>query len=148
MNRIDTPQAAYQLSRALREVTGSEVTALTLGRVRAIEGEEGGLQRQMSARVNGEQKKFVAIEIGGKVSIYDASLAVEPDKVHAFLKRAEEARDRTHAKTTGKDSLGKSTAAQAAVPPAAKAQVANGWPARPETHTNQSTNVRANARRR
>ena len=75
-------------------MTRSEVSALTLGRVHPIEGVEGGQQRKMTARINGERKRFVAMEVGGKVSIVDANLGLEANKAHEILKRVDEARER------------------------------------------------------
>ena len=68
MNRIDTAQSAYQLRRALAEFTGKEVSTVTLGRVKPIEGVEGGLQRQMTAKLDSERKNFTAMEVGGNVT--------------------------------------------------------------------------------
>ena len=134
MNRIDTAQAPYQLQRALAEVTGKEVSTLTLGRVTPIEGVEGGLQRQMTARVGGERKSFTAMEVGGKVTIVDGSLGLETNQAHELLKRVDAARDQRQAKAN---------AATSASP-----QPSTGWPVRQASNGNHSITVRANARRR
>lgn len=142
MNRIDTPQAAYQLSRALTEVTGGEVSALTLGRVHPIEGVEGGLQRQMSARIDGEPKRFVAMEVGGKVSIVDASLGLETRKAHEILKRFDQATEQQQAKGLSRN-IG--TAQRHGQSADVKAP---GWPVRNPATAHHSQSVRANTRRR
>ena len=134
MNRIDTAQAPYQLQRALAEVTGKEVSTLTLGKVTPIEGVEGGLQRQMTARVGGERKSFTAMEVGGKVTIVDGSLGLETNQAHELLKRVDAAREQRQAKAN--------------VSPSNSPQPSTGWPVRQASNANHSISVRANARRR
>ena len=77
MNRIDTTQTAYEMSRALAEMTGGEVTSLTMGRVHSTE--DGGMTRQIRAGINGERKNFVATEKGGHVSIHEGTLGLRTD---------------------------------------------------------------------
>ena len=134
MNRIDTAQAPYQLQRALAEVTGKEVSTLTLGKVTPIEGVEGGLQRQMTARVGGERKSFTAMEVGGKVTIVDGSLGLETNQAHELLKRVDAAREQRQAKAN--------------VTTSNSPQPSTGWPVRQASNANHSITVRANARRR
>ncbi len=135
MNRIDTAQAPYQLRRALAEFTGKEVSTLTLGRVKPIEGVEGGLQRQMTARLGGERKSFTAMEVGGKVTIIDGSLGLETNKAHEFLKRVDAAREK------------RLTSAQVSSPNSSH-QATTGWPVRQASTANHVTATRAQVRRR
>ncbi len=132
MNRIDTAQAPYQLRKALAEFTGSEVTTLTLGKVTPIEGHENGMQRQMTAKINGERKNFVAMEIGGKVTLYDGNLGLGPNQVHEFLGKVDAAKEKARSSKR--------------VLTAESHTKANGWPNRQAT--NQTTHVRALGRRR
>lgn len=145
INRIDNPQSAYQLSRALAEVTRSQVSALTLGRVHPIEGVEGGQQRKMTARINGERKRFIAMEVGGKVSIVDADLGLEANKAHEILKRVDEARERGQAKAQSAKTGAAQGQAQGSVP---KPSNNNGWPVRNAAASHPSQAARTNARRR
>ena len=132
MNRIDTAQAPYELRRALAEFTGAEVSTLTLGKVKPVEGHEDGKQRQMTAKINGERKNFVAMEIGGKVTIYDGNLGLAPNQVHDFLKRVDAAKEKARLANKASNSVTNNKA--------------NGWPTRlTANHTNP---VRAMARRR
>ena len=135
MNRIDTAQSAYQLRRALAEFTGKEVSTLTLGRVKPIEGVEGGLQRQMTARLGGERKSFTAMEVGGKVTIIDGSLGLETNKAHELLKRVDAAREK------------RLRSAQVSIPNSSH-QATTGWPVRQASSANHTTTARTQVRRR
>ena len=175
MNRIDTPQSPYELSRALAELTRGEVTSLTLGRTQRIEGIKGeGLQRQISARVDGERRIFVAKAIDGRVSIHEGGPELEPNKMHEFLKRVDEARERRREKAQEEKAGSMAHEAQAgaaqslavAIPPKTKTptpseqaaktlkpanavvEKAAGWPARNVSHPDSANTARAAIRRR
>lgn len=97
MNRIDTPDAARQLRRALEEFTQSRVDELKLGKVRPLPG--GGMTRDIEAGIGGKSRSFSAVEVGGQVSIIDKRLGLDPGHAHELIGRAETAG--VHAKATG-----------------------------------------------
>ncbi len=127
MNRIDGPNAVYDLSRKLSQQTGGKVSTFTIGAVHDI---DGGRQRQMTARVDGVRRSFIATETGGQVSLREG-MGADPrmDKIHEMLGRLDKARE---------------LAKQKSVTP--KKETLPQWPNRQAA--NQTNQARALARRR
>ena len=122
MNRIDTAQAPYEISKALREFTGKKVSGLTLGKPYEIEG--GGMGRSVTARLDGELKSFVAVEQQGKVGIYDAMFSPQAERVHEILRESDEIFKKRSTPSNGAQAKGTS--------PTNQSQAAAGltWPER------------------
>ncbi len=99
IRRIDTPEAAYQLRRALAEHTGGNVTAVTMKPVQTLE--DGIMKRHLAATVDGERKRFVAVAANGKVGIYDARFDLQPKQIHQLLAKVESHQLKTPTKANG-----------------------------------------------
>ena len=138
MNRIDTAQAPYELSKALREFTGKKVSGLTLGKPYEIKG--GGMGRSITARLDGELKSFVAVEQQGKVGIYDAMFSPHADKVHEILRKSDEAFKKRSTPSNAAPSKGQSVTNQST------AAAGLTWPERQTKAASITTAARARRR--
>ena len=138
MNRIDTAQAPYELSKALSEFTGKKVSGLTLGKPYEIEG--GGMGRSITARLDGELKSFVAVEQQGKVGIYDAMFSPHSERVHEILRKSDEAFKKRSTPSNAAQAKGSSLTNQST------AAAALAWPERQTKAASITTASRARRR--